>query len=105
MPDAARAAVLAAPVASGPFWEVVAHARSLQDVYGSSGCSGARERFEGLRRCLVPLPGCAVWVSHSPGIIVCASQSHRVAPRGQGNTSHCARTHYYLVWMPPGGEM
>ena len=46
MPDAARAAVLAAPVASGPSWEAVAHALGLQQLCCNSGLSGAKERFE-----------------------------------------------------------
>ena len=80
MPDAARAAVLAAPVASGPSWEAAAHALSLQKLCCNSDCSGARERFEDITRLLLLLPHCARRASHSPRIIVSASQSHQAGP-------------------------
>ena len=117
MPDAARAAVLAAPVASGPSWEAAAHALSLQKLCCNSDCSGARERFEDITRLLLLLPHCARRVSHSPRIIVSASQSHQAGPllisgvsgvsgdhcRSMGRSiKHSACTRYYLVWMSPG---
>lgn len=78
MSDAARAAVLAAPVASGPFWESVAHALSLQKLCNSD-CSGARGRFEGIKRLMVLLSSCGERAGPSPRTIVSTSQSHQEA--------------------------
>lgn len=97
MPDAARAAVLAAPVASGPSWEAVAHALSLQQLCCNSGLSGARERFEDITRLLLLLLLCAPRASHSARIVLGLPES----PSGT-IADHSACTLYCLVWMPPG---
>ena len=70
MPDAAGAAVLAAPVASGPSWEAVAHALGLQQLCCSSGLGGAKERFEDITRLLLLLLFCAPRASHSARVVI-----------------------------------
>ena len=65
MPDAARAAVLAAPVASGPSWEAVAHTLGLQQLCRNSGLSGAREKFKNVTHLPLLLLLCAPRASHS----------------------------------------
>lgn len=79
MPDEARAAVWAARVAFGPFWEAAAHALGVQKLYCNSGCSGGRGRFERIRHLLILLSSHAEQASHSPRIIVSDSQSHQEA--------------------------
>lgn len=96
MPDAARAAVLAAPAASCPF-QGAAAALGLQTLLLQLGLRGARGGFRGSKACGYCFLLCKR-ASCSPGITVSASQSHQEAQRGPWEAPGTVPAHI-ITWF------